>query len=72
MADLFWRCPGCGEWGTVRLVWGRREGEGAAPTPPVVVGVATVAPLPASPPRRQFAEPEADATTQKIDPAAEP
>ncbi|MBI5480632.1 MAG: hypothetical protein HY906_17375 [Deltaproteobacteria bacterium] len=72
MADLFWRCPGCGAWGTVRLVWGRREGEGAAPAAAALVGKAAVAPLPASPPRRQLAEPtDAGATTQKIDPAAE-
>jgi len=64
MADLFWRCPGCGDWGTVRLVWGRRAGEGAAP-PAVVaaVGAATVAPLPPSQPRPQLVEPAAtDAT----------
>jgi lipopolysaccharide assembly protein B len=66
MADLFWRCPGCGEWGTVRLVWGRREGEGAAPAA-VVVGMAAVTALPASSPRRQLAEPEAGTTTQRID-----
>jgi lipopolysaccharide biosynthesis regulator YciM len=82
MADLFWRCPGCGEWGTVRLVWGRREGEGAAPGPLAGVGVATVAPLPAAPPRRELPEAtaaapgdagaaEAGTTTQKIDPATE-
>jgi lipopolysaccharide assembly protein B len=86
MADLFWRCPGCGAWGTVRLVWGRREGEGAAPkAAPPVVGAATVTPLLASAPRPELAPPaaatataaaedegDAGSTTLKLDPAAEP
>jgi lipopolysaccharide assembly protein B len=67
MADLFWRCPGCGAWGTVRLVWGRRAGEGAAPPKPAaVVGAATVAPFPASAPRPQLAEPAPAAATSEI------
>lgn len=26
--DLFWRCPNCHTWDSVRVAWGRREGEG--------------------------------------------
>lgn len=26
--DLFWRCPKCHAWDSVRVAWGRREGEG--------------------------------------------
>lgn len=26
-ADLFWRCPRCGNWDTVGVAWGRRSGE---------------------------------------------
>lgn len=26
--DLFWRCPQCHAWDSVRVAWGRREGEG--------------------------------------------
>jgi len=33
-ADLFWQCPGCREWGTARLAWGRRAGEAPAPALP--------------------------------------
>jgi lipopolysaccharide biosynthesis regulator YciM len=29
-ADLFWQCPGCRAWDTVRLAWGRRAGEAPA------------------------------------------
>jgi lipopolysaccharide biosynthesis regulator YciM len=28
--DLFWRCPACSAWGSVRVAWGRRAGEGRA------------------------------------------
>ena len=27
--DLFWRCPGCQTWDSVRVAWGRRSGEAA-------------------------------------------
>lgn len=27
--ELFWRCPSCGSWDSVRVAWGRRAGEGA-------------------------------------------
>jgi len=26
--DLFWRCPRCQSWDSVRVAWGRRSGEG--------------------------------------------
>ncbi|MFH2009611.1 MAG: tetratricopeptide repeat protein [bacterium] len=27
--ELFWRCPKCHAWDSVRVAWGRREGEGS-------------------------------------------
>jgi len=32
--ELFWRCPKCHAWDSVRVAWGRREGEGADSTEP--------------------------------------
>ncbi|HEY3357190.1 MAG TPA: hypothetical protein VGQ83_28330 [Polyangia bacterium] len=65
-ADLFWQCPGCRGWGTVRLAWGRRAGEGAAPPAAVRVGAAPAKVLPA---RERPALGDGAAATGGSDPA---
>jgi lipopolysaccharide biosynthesis regulator YciM len=32
--ELFWRCPHCHAWDSVRVAWGRREGEGTGSAEP--------------------------------------
>ncbi len=37
--ELFWRCPKCHAWDSVRVAWGRREGEGADSGEPLLSAI---------------------------------
>jgi len=37
--ELFWRCPQCHAWDSVRVAWGRREGEGVDSSEPLLSAI---------------------------------